>query len=359
MNKKFYVFFLFSFFLFSCSHTKDPIILENPGLIQTFEINDQEMNKFIEESEIEKVPDQNEGKKKNPQHGQKKGETSAAKKSEPPKKGTKENKDSLVTNGPVSYPEDYPKHFLEWGPIYAQTWEDFSPALQDGEEVTVNIKYLGLIVGEVKMTTGLEKKVGETPAVRFRGVLKSSDYYAYIYRLEDVVESFVDPKTFLPIKYTVTQRETRQSVDDLQLFDHNQHKTFHWYKRIKKDSNRNEKKVDYIPEKVLDSFTPLFFIRYLPLKMNYKFQIPVVTRGETWMLTGTVVSEEWLTVMNGKFKTKAWKIAVDTNFPGVLKKRGEAIFWFSQEHNHLPLKFEAKVKIGTVSGEIIKWNLSD
>ena len=50
--------------------------------------------------------------------------------------------------------------------------------------------------------------------------------------------------------------------------------------------------------------------------------------------------------------TKAIKVKAETHYPGVLKKKGDIVFWFSNDENRALLKFEAKVKIGAVTGEI-------
>ena len=50
---------------------------------------------------------------------------------------------------------------------------------------------------------------------------------------------------------------------------------------------------------------------------------------------------------------EAIRIKAETSFPGVLKKRGDIIFWYSNDQTKRVLKFEAKVKIGSIEGLLV------
>ena len=67
----------------------------------------------------------------------------------------------------------------------------------------------------------------------------------------------------------------------------------------------------------------------------------------------TVMGEEKIDVAG-----KTWdalKVKMETRFPGVLKKRGDIIFWYSADKLRRPLKFKAKVKIGSLNGEMLSY----
>ena len=56
-----------------------------------------------------------------------------------------------------------------------------------------------------------------------------------------MVETYVSADNFLPIKYSLVQRESNKDVDDLQLFDQEERKTYLFYKRLKKKNNQTNK----------------------------------------------------------------------------------------------------------------------
>ena len=63
---------------------------------------------------------------------------------------------------------------------------------------------------------------------------------------------------------------------------------------------------------------------------------------------------EETTSVNG-VDTRAVKIKAETNFPGVLKKSGDINFWYGVEADRRLLKFQAKVKLGSIYGELVEY----
>ena len=59
--------------------------------------------------------------------------------------------------------------------------------------------------------------------------------------------------------------------------------------------------------------------------------------------------------MNGK-DVKAYRLNAETRFPGVLEKKGDILFWYSADDQKKLMKFEAEVKIGSVSGELVEYS---
>ena len=133
-------------------------------------------------------------------------------------------------------------------------------------------------------------------------------------------------------------------------FDHDKRKTFFWYNRLKKKKRKKVKKNAFIPQFFQDSFSALFFVRGLPLKKGQVYKFPVITRTKLWELKAEVVGTENIKVK--KKTVNAIKLKVETKFPGVLKKKGDINFWYSNDKQRRLLKFNANVKIGNVVGEL-------
>lgn len=257
------------------------------------------------------------------------------------------------TESDFSYPDDYPQDFINMDRSYGSLWENYRPKVFVGEELWLDLKYFGVVAGTVKLKTLSPKFVGKNKSFHFKANMESASFYKYIYALEDSIESFLTVEDFLPVKYTLIQRESKQSVDDLQVFDHDKLKTYFWYKRIKKGrSPKKFKKESFIPRYVQDSFSALYFVRGLPLKVGDEYKFPVVTRGKIWIITIYVAKQEKIFVNNKE--VSAIRLQAQTHYPGVLKKRGDIKFWFSADARRTILKFEAKVKIGTIEGELVK-----
>lgn len=251
-------------------------------------------------------------------------------------------------------PKDYPEKFLKYDEEAKKVWDIFSPKIFLNEAHIFEISYLGITAGTIRLETRPPVKLANEPAYHFKVKLKSAEYYNYIYRLNDSLESYVRIRDFMPLKFKLVQRESGQEVDDLQVFDHSTNKTTFWYRKLKKGKEKKDKKEKYMPLHFQDSFSVLQFVRGLPLKLGEKYEFPIVTRTKVWIAKMDVVNTlDKVTVANKTFS--AIKVKAETRFPGVLKKRGDVIFWFSNDAQRRLLKFQAKIKIGSVKGELVKF----
>jgi hypothetical protein len=215
------------------------------------------------------------------------------------------------------------------------------------------ISYLGVTAGYITVASKDVVKISDKMAFHYYARFKSQDIYSYFYWLDDTLETFIDKLTFLPIKYALVQREKKQNVDDLQLFDFKKLKTYHWYKRVKEGNNKNEKIENYIPRYAQDSFSALQFVRGLPLHKGDRYDFPAVTRGQPWLLKVEVMGEETISVNDQD--VKAYRLKAETHFPGVLQKSGDINFWYAADEGRRLLKFQAKVKIGSIYGELVEY----
>lgn len=169
-----------------------------------------------------------------------------------------------------------------------------------------------------------------------------------------MVESFVSQEEFLPTKYSLIQRESKKDIDDYQFYDREKHLSYFRYKKLK-NGEKTTKKVDVpIPHYFQDSFSSLFFLRSLPLQDGLSGSFPIVTREKLWNLEFKVLGQEVIRVM-GKSK-KSWKIEAITRYSGNLVRKGKILFWLSITPSHVLYRFEAKVKIGHVRGELIEYS---
>ncbi|MBF0209010.1 MAG: hypothetical protein HQK53_19285, partial [Oligoflexia bacterium] len=118
------------------------------------------------------------------------------------------------------YPEDheYPNLYKEYDTKSTSVWKRFIPKIYEGERIELALKYLGIVCGNVYLQTMKKALVGQRQAYHFYARAMSAKFYESFYKLDDYVESFIDAETFLPIKYVLVQRESKQLVDDLQLF---------------------------------------------------------------------------------------------------------------------------------------------
>ncbi|EQC47394.1 DUF3108 domain-containing protein [Bacteriovorax sp. Seq25_V] len=253
---------------------------------------------------------------------------------------------------PENHP-DYPPEFIKYNTQFKKYWVEQKPFFKVGEKFKLSVSWSIFKAGDIELETLGELEIGGRKVIGFKAKMESAEYFESIYKLKDSIESYVTYDNFLPVKFSMQQRESGQSVDDLQLFDSEKLKTYFYYHRLKKGKKKEINKEEFTPRFFTDSFSALHFIRGMNLNVGDEFVVPVVTRAKVWLLKAKVSHYENIEIM-GK-KVKAILIKAETQFPGVLKKSGDILFWYSADPSHKILKFEAKIKIGTVKGELIDY----
>jgi hypothetical protein len=243
--------------------------------------------------------------------------------------------------------------YEEWDKESAKLWSLLDPKrILVGETFSLHISYLGFSAATVKIQTHKIKEVDGTPVYHFSARAKSSDYYKWVYELDDLVNSYVTTENLLPIKYTLLQDESSKKVVDIQLFDRENLMTHFRYKRTKKGKEKIKSLDRPIPRFHQDLFSTLFFIRSLPLAPGASYKIPTVTKGKAWISKVQVVGRETIEIQDIEFK--AIKLFVVTEYDGELAKRGKSTIWLSDDRARVLLKFASEAKIGSVKGEIFE-----
>ncbi len=232
-------------------------------------------------------------------------------------------------------------------------WSRFAPSFSFTEIEVIKVKYLGITIGEVTLKTLPITQIGGVDVYHLRGELKSSSYYEMLYKLDDTIESYVSKTDFLPIKYFLVQRESGKNIDDLQLFDHEKRKTYQWYKKEKKGEISKSEKQGDIPRYFQDAFSAFYYMRGLPLEKGLHYEFPVLTGGRLYVSKVDVVGDEKIHIM-GK-TVDAVKLRATNEIPGVDDKKDDMQIWFAADHDHRLLKFNTKIKLGSLEGEIVQY----
>jgi hypothetical protein len=100
----------------------------------------------------------------------------------------------------------------------------------------------------------------------------------------------------------------------------------------------------------------VYFVRGLPMIIGNYYEIPIVNKGKVETLSAKILGREVLNTDLGK--RKAVKIEISTKHKGKTLKGGQMTFWYSDDDKRIFLKFEADIKIGSVSGKIESYKVN-
>jgi hypothetical protein len=250
-------------------------------------------------------------------------------------------------------PEDYPKTILEVNARARKTWQQYKSNHTIDQKVFLDISYLGMTVGKIMFTNMGKKMINNDEVWHFHARFKSAPFYSNIYELDDTVDTYVTTEQFLSKRFSLIQRESKQNIDDLQLFDREKYKALWFYKQKRSDGKiRNKQTEEFIPYFSVDPFSVLFFYQGLPLKEGDVYEIPIINKGKILLLKSVVEGRE--TVQTKKGPRKGIRVHATTQYSGEHLKSGDLYFWFSDDASRTMLKAQAKIKIGSVTAEIVE-----
>jgi hypothetical protein len=242
-------------------------------------------------------------------------------------------------------------------PTAAFVYPDRRPAkdpLWTGEKLTFDVSYFAVSAGLFTLEILPHKKINDREVYHIRGNAVTSQVFNLFYRLNDSVETFLDFQGLFSHRFHIVLDETQQSRDALELYDHEKAQTYYWNRWNHKERGYTEtKEFQTMPRFGQDSLSVLYYLRTLPLPDGSVTTIPVVSEGKSWDAVVTVLRRERMSTPMG------WRQVIvlkpETRFQGVLKKQGDSFLYLTDDENRIPVRLEAKVRIGTVVGALIAY----
>ena len=223
-----------------------------------------------------------------------------------------------------------------------------------GEKEVYEISYFGMSAGDFTLESLPYQAVNHRKVYHIKGTAVSSPVFSLFYRLNDTVETFIDYDGLFSQRFHLILDESKQSRDALELNDSEKSQTFYWNKWYHVERGYTETK-EYapVPQFSQDSLSALYYLRAVPLKDGDVFSFPVISEGKWFEAVITVIRHEPMDTVMGHVQTVVVK--PDTRFQGVLQKRGDSYIWLTDDDRRVPVRIEAKVKIGTVTARLKKY----
>ena len=187
----------------------------------------------------------------------------------------------------------------------------------------------------------------DRPVFKIVSTTKSNRILSVLYPVNDVVESYVDIKSFYPYRYRSVQQEGTYKSDKEIIFDREKNvATFINHKA------RGETRKSSIAAGAQDPLSVVYYFRRLPLEIGKDINIEVHDGNKNWTLVVKVLKKERVTTPAGSFDTI--KVKALMRYKGLFVNTGDVIVWFTDDPNRIPVMMESKIKIGHVTATLIE-----
>ena len=217
-------------------------------------------------------------------------------------------------------------------------------ALVVPEKLTYELSWTGITAGTATQEIREEKDM-----LRIVSTARSSDWLSVFFRIEDRIETTLsrapDASLGAPRHYRMKISEGRHRRDREIAFDTGQAKAYYT------DNLSGEKVVIPIKERTFDIYSSFFYIRFAPLVVGKSVFVTILDGKEVWDLEVRVLRRERLKTAVGEVDTFVLKPLVRKE--GIFENKGDLQIWISDDARRLPVKIQAKVIIGSITGKLV------
>jgi len=259
---------------------------------------------------------------------------------------TRKKKSKKSKPKPIAPAFVYPNRRPEKDPIWV------------GEKLTYSITYFGMTAGDFTLEVLPYKFIRDRKMYHIKGTAVTTAIFSLIYRINDMVETFIDYDGVFSHRFHILLDETKQARDSLELHDSEKSQTYYWNRWDRRGSGYQEtKEFAPIPPFSQDSLSALYYVRTMPLSIGSVFSFPVISEGKSFEAVCNIVRRENMRTPLGRIDTIV--IKPEMKYQGILKKSGDSYLWLTDDDRRVPVRLEAKVRIGTVIANLIKVDLGD
>lgn len=220
-----------------------------------------------------------------------------------------------------------------------------------GEKLTIDLNWTALPAGRANLEVKEGPKFNGRETFHLWGNVLSSKLVDTIYHVDNTIEAFVDKQGLIPYKFLLHMVESKQLKETRVSFDHVNSKAHYWAKRISERwGNADIDRQDALTPQAKDMFSALYYARSLNYSMGKMQIVPVYENGQNWNIEVTPVAYEFVRSGVGAFQ--CWKLKITAKLNNVLAPTGDMYLWVSDDSKKYPVKFDAKIKIGSLLGSL-------
>jgi hypothetical protein len=196
------------------------------------------------------------------------------------------------------------------------------------------------------------------PAYRLTADAKSSGTLprAAGVKIEDYFESILDAKDLCSQRITKRIREGKRKRDiEIIFYKSTRTVSFHEVDVSKNPPQEKKQELKEVPACVQDVLSVIYAARLKAMEPGDTYPISVSDDGKVKDVQIKVLKRERIKMQDGQEESvRALKLQVLALFGGLYKSTGNFFIWVSDDDKKIPLKFDAKAKLGRVFGFLKK-----
>jgi len=206
-----------------------------------------------------------------------------------------------------------------------------------GEYAAYTLHFGAINVGFADLEITESRQLNNRPTFHVVGKARTAPFFDWFFKIRDVYETFIDINTLLPLVFKRAVNEGGYLINQRYQFNHNNNKV------ITQDSSF------FIPINTQDMLSAFFLARTFKKESiidGKSFYIPLFMDDENYNLEIKYLANEIIDTKWGKIDCMVFQPKMQE---GRVFEDGEQIkIWITDDANHLLLKVEAEIWVGTI-----------
>jgi hypothetical protein len=209
-----------------------------------------------------------------------------------------------------------------------------------GEELVYRIHWGVIPAGETRVTTEWVEEDGRTLlAIRIR--TRTNRVLEKIYAVDDVIESIIDPHTFLPVRFTKNLSEGRYRAHEITEFDYAT-LTAHW-----RSETRDKEETFALQPDTRDLITFAYYMRRQAFEPGTTQEYRVMADDKIYDLWLQVKDRERVRLVNYG-RVASVEVEPEAAFEGLFVRRGRLHLWVSDDDRRIVTQLVGRVPVANV-----------
>lgn len=209
-----------------------------------------------------------------------------------------------------------------------------------GEETIYDVHWGVIPVARSHVTTSWTNFQGRR-VVSIRYVTRTNKVVAHLYPVDDLLETLIDPDTFLPIRYVKKTREGKSFTDEVTDFDHAAG-VARWESLLKP-----KKKVIPILSDTREIIALMYWLRSFRFQAGTEQTHRVLADNKMYDLF-LKVSEGGAVALDRYGKVDCVRIDPEAAFNGLFERKGKLVVWVSKDARQLCTRIVGEVPVASI-----------
>ncbi|GAB4131344.1 MAG: DUF3108 domain-containing protein [Bacteroidia bacterium] len=212
-----------------------------------------------------------------------------------------------------------------------------------GEVLKYRVHYGAINAGEAIISIDeSNKQIGGRNTLHAVGKGYSLGAFDWFFKVRDSYESYIDEEALVPWLFIRRVDEGGFKINQNQIYDHEAG-------RVNSDG-----KMMNVPKYVQDMLSAFFYARtfdFSKAKVGDIYTVPTFVDNEVWELKMKYIGSETIKSDLGKLNCIKFRPVVQKG--RVFKKEEDLTVWISNDVNHIPVRAEAEILVGSVKLDLM------